>query len=145
MPHITIQDMKDLGLSTEALGQTDDTIDAFLQGILDVQSGVLMGRIGATVYNDTTSPTQDYAKQAELALCAVELYRRRIAVKLSQGVGAGELVSAFHENQAKLDWAAEAESWIARLPLGGDFASGATQSDHFDHRSFEFGRCSIFR
>jgi len=139
MSKVIAAEIKALGFSPEMFSGVDDTtFDDFLDAVIEEQAEILEGRIGSAQYAVATKPTATQVKRAEKALVAAELWRRRIVVKLSQAVGAGEDISAKYEQQARQEATAEADQLVEKITDGvtvdstGDFAGGVTTSSHYD-------------
>jgi hypothetical protein len=137
MPKNTAADITDLGFTKEMFGKEDDTaFEAFITAIISEQAGILEGRIGSTLYADTSLPNATYNKRAEKCFVAAEMVQRRINVILGNVVGNGREIDISHEGAQKNAYLREAEQWISRLVSGGgpdsaNFASGALVTGHF--------------
>jgi hypothetical protein len=130
MAKITAQTLKDAGFIPEMFGLVTATFDAFLTGVITEQAAILSGRIGAAIYGSSATPTADYVKRGEKALCLVELWDRRITRKLGQTKG--EDISIDAELKARDKAAEEANFYIVRLDSvsGGDYAGEVIETEH---------------
>lgn len=131
------QDMKDLQFVAEQFNSVTD-FDAFLQGVIDGQEALLVGRVGSLIFDSSDIVIAAMVKQASISLSAAELLQRRI-VRLSGNVdeGTAVIISTLQKTQNAHNQ--EAEKNIARLILKGnqadnssDFAGGSSVSSHFD-------------
>ena len=77
MSKVTPQDMKDLQFVVEQFNAPVD-FDAFLQGVIDFQENLLLGKVGAALFNSATAAISDQVKQAAINLAASDLTQRRL-------------------------------------------------------------------
>lgn len=121
MAKTTISDLKSLGFNREmfsAIAPDDVAFDALLTAVIAEHALQLSGRIGTTLYADTTSPNADYVKLAEKYLSAAELMQRRINITLGAVVSRGEDFSTEPERRQRKDYLDQAEIWIGKLAQG---------------------------
>ena len=77
MSKISPQDMKDLQFVAEQFNPVPD-FDVFLQGVIDFQEKLLIGKIGGTLFNSSTAVIADQVKQASVNMAAADLTQRRL-------------------------------------------------------------------
>lgn len=137
MPKITAADIKALGFTYSQFNlATDAAFDTWLAAAIAEQGLLLEGRIGATLYESTTTPASTYVARAEKCLVAAELFQRRsIAIAGNAQPNGEEPVTASLDAQQK-KYRAEAQELIDRLVAGKSsddtgFASGVSVTSHF--------------
>ena len=137
MAKIIASNITDLGFIPEMFGKTDANFTAFIDVVIAEQSKLLEGRLGASQYADTTSPTKEYIARAELCKVAAEMIQRRINRVLGNVVGTGSALDIEMEKKQRQDYLDEAEMLIEKIVSGitadsSDFESGVLETSHFD-------------
>lgn len=74
---ITPQDMKDQQFVPEQFNAVV-SFDVFLQGVIDFQENLLVGKIGTALFNSSASEIINQVKQAATNLTASDLTQRRL-------------------------------------------------------------------
>lgn len=74
---ITPQNMKDQQFVAEQFGAVTN-FDTFLQGVIDTQEGLLLGKIGATLFDSSTAAVVAQVKQASVNMTGSDLTQRRL-------------------------------------------------------------------
>lgn len=133
MPRVTVENIKDLGFTSEMFGLGDtSSLELFIQDIIDDTSAMLEGITGSSIYNSTTSPTSGYVKRTEKCLVAAELLQRRINKVLNNVIAADDKISTKNEEQQRTRYQEEAEKLIDVLIGKTSFSFNILRSSHFD-------------
>jgi hypothetical protein len=136
MAKVTAGDITSLGFKKEMFGRSSDAeFTTFINDVISDQAALLEGRVGSSVYADTTSPVKDYVKRAEKALCAAEMVSRRINIVLGNITGTGQELDITSEEKQRDKYLEEAENRILKLTAyagdSGDVCFGVIASSHF--------------
>jgi hypothetical protein len=134
MPKITATDIENMGFTPAMFDRDETTFPAFLAEVINEQSALLQGRIGAARYASTETATAALVKRAEKAMVAADLYQirfNRIAETIDDSGG----IDAFKLRRTQENYAKEAETLIGRLAAGavadsGSYAGGVVESTH---------------
>ncbi len=113
----TPQEMIELQFVEEQFNGVAD-FEAFLQGIINNQEGLLAGRIGSSTFDSTNPAIVAQVKRASVCVVAAELLQRRIN-RLSGNVDADTALLIRTLQTAKTDYTKEAEEKISRLISSG--------------------------
>jgi len=141
MPKTIVADIESLGFKFEMFHIPQGEWHKYVSDVIASASAILAGRIGSARYANTTSPVKDYAKRAEICLCAAEMLERRINIRLANVVVSG--ASEYNrdapnmEERARANYLAEAESLILKIvsdatETGAGYASRVYVSDPFN-------------
>ena len=132
----------DLGFIAAMFKKDDTAFGVFLAAIISEQSTLLQGRIGASNYNDASSPVKDYAKGAEKCLVAADLVQRRITILLGNAQGVGQELGTSEARAQMKAYSDQGEALIAKIlsgastGSGSDIEVGTLVSDHFSRSHY---------
>ncbi|MFA5354218.1 MAG: hypothetical protein WC291_08305 [Thermodesulfovibrionales bacterium] len=135
MAKVTAIEITAMGFTPEMFRKSSDAdLTTLVNGAISTQSSLLRERVGASVYDASTSAV---LKRAEACLVAAELVRTRINIILGNIVGAGQEINTRVEREQLKQYMDEAAALIARTVAGGatdssDLAFGVLTTSHFE-------------
>lgn len=120
------QDIKNQQFVAEQFNGVTD-FDAFLQGAIDTQEGLLLGKIGAALFNSSTAEIANQVKQASINMTASDLTQRRL-VRASANINqdTASIISAL--NKIKTGFEEAAAAAISRITCAGASADSSGYS-----------------
>jgi hypothetical protein len=132
---ITPQNLIDLQFVPEQFATVVD-FSAWLEGLIATQEAIIAARLGTTIFDSVDAATLSQVTRISLCFCAAELLQMRIN-RMAGNIDADSAIIIRVLQSARKEYLSEFADTFGRLATGAiedgaDFASGYSESSHFD-------------